>query len=204
MNTPKLQSVDSIVNPDHQEPIPDPYDLNNLRLTQSFVERAGVKKLLTTVPVRKPGPQEFFRVHPSPDYRADFPMIDLKEDDEQYLVVSQLVPELIGEIVSVTLFTVLARSNVLLLWPVRLPGPDGKDHAAWRSAREAAELAQSQWIRVKWNRALGAYDIYAAEGKLSEPDWPGEAFQGIIKIGFQGRLITSLDHQAIKNLRGQV
>jgi hypothetical protein len=34
-------------------PALDPFDLNNLRLDQSFVETAGVKKLLTTVPVRR-------------------------------------------------------------------------------------------------------------------------------------------------------
>ena len=37
----------------------DPFDLNKLRLDQSFVESAGVKKLLTKVPVQKPDPQEF-------------------------------------------------------------------------------------------------------------------------------------------------
>ena len=34
----------------------DPFDPENLRLDQSFAETAGVKKLLTTVPVRKPNP----------------------------------------------------------------------------------------------------------------------------------------------------
>ncbi len=33
---------------------PDPFDPASLRLDQSFTEGAGVKKLLTTVPVRKP------------------------------------------------------------------------------------------------------------------------------------------------------
>jgi hypothetical protein len=48
----------------------DPFDLSNLRLNQDFVETAGVKRLLTTVPVRKPNPQDFVRVHPDPNYRA--------------------------------------------------------------------------------------------------------------------------------------
>src|SRR6478609_4411349 len=43
---------------------PDPFDPENLRLDQSFVETSGVKKLLTTVPVRKPNNQDFVRVHP--------------------------------------------------------------------------------------------------------------------------------------------
>jgi hypothetical protein len=39
-------------------------DLANLRLSQAFAETGGVKKLLRTVPVRKPHPQDFIRVHP--------------------------------------------------------------------------------------------------------------------------------------------
>src|SRR5262249_56358847 len=52
-----------------QAPAPDPFNPTNLRLSQSFVETAGVKKLLTTVPVRKPSRQDFVRVHPDPAYR---------------------------------------------------------------------------------------------------------------------------------------
>jgi len=36
----------------------DPYDLAKLRVSQDFLETAPVKKLLTTVPMRKPGPQD--------------------------------------------------------------------------------------------------------------------------------------------------
>ncbi len=42
---------------------PDPFgNLAALRLGQSFADTVGVKKLLTTVPVRKPGRQDFTRV----------------------------------------------------------------------------------------------------------------------------------------------
>ena len=57
---------------------PDPFDPTNLRLSQSFTETAGVKKLLTAVPVRKPNPQDFVRVHPGPAFRDNFPVIELK------------------------------------------------------------------------------------------------------------------------------
>ena len=51
---------------EQQASTPDPFNPTNLRLSQSFVETAGVKKLLTTIPVRKPSPQDFVRVHPDP------------------------------------------------------------------------------------------------------------------------------------------
>jgi hypothetical protein len=59
---------------------PDPFDLSTLRLNPSFLETAGVKKLTTTVPVRKPGKQDFIRVRPEPEYRENFAMIDLKDE----------------------------------------------------------------------------------------------------------------------------
>ena len=71
-----------------QDPSPDPFDPANLRLSQSFTEMAGVKKLLTNVPVRRPNPQEFVRVHPDRDYRASFPMIEFER--EHYIVPTTL------------------------------------------------------------------------------------------------------------------
>ena len=72
MNMPKLVDPDAA-----PATAPDPFDIPSLRLNPSFFETAGVKKLLTTVPVRKPGKQDFIRVHPEPEYRRDFAMIDL-------------------------------------------------------------------------------------------------------------------------------
>ena len=57
-------------------------------------EIAGVKKLLTAVPVRKPNRQTFFRTHPDPDYRDQFPIVDFKDDQEEYIVSRTMVPEM--------------------------------------------------------------------------------------------------------------
>jgi hypothetical protein len=64
----------------------DPYDLAKLRVTPEMLETTTVKKLLTTVPMRKPIDQDFVRVHPSPQYRETLAFIDLKEDHELYIV----------------------------------------------------------------------------------------------------------------------
>ena len=182
----------------------DPFDPANLRLSQSFTETVGVKKLLTTIPVRKPSPQEFVRVHPAPEYRENFPIIELKDEREEYIVTNSLVPELIGEFVTKTLFTAINRQGTVFFWPVRLPNPDGKDLDWWRSAREAAELAMNDWVRVKANMNLGAYDIFKAESTISEPEWPTLGYWDLIKIAFRDHLVDRIDHPVIKRLRGQV
>jgi len=181
---------------------PDPFDLGNLRLSQSFTETAGVEKLLTTVPVRKPNPQDWVRVHPGSEYRENFPLIELKDEREEYVVAASLVPQLVGEFVSKTLYTTVNRQGVVSLWPVRLPDPDGREMEWHRSAREAAELAMNRWVRCKANRSLGAYEIFQAEACIAEPAWPDLTFQQIIRIAFRDRLITSMDHPVIKRLRG--
>jgi len=186
-----------------QQASPDPFNPTNLRLSQSFVETAGVKKLLTTVPVRKPSPQDFVRVHPDPAYRENFPIIELKDEREEYIVVAELVPALVGEFVTKTLFTAINRQGTVFFWPVRLPSPDGKNLDWWRSSREAAELAMKSWIRVRANMNLGAYDIFQAESVISDPEWPQLGFWELIKIAFRDHLVDRIDHPVIKRLRGQ-
>jgi hypothetical protein len=196
--------ADNIEPPAAETKIPDPYDLNNLRLAQNFNETAGAKKLLRTVPVRKPNKQEFIRVHPDPAFRENFAMIELKEDREIYLVANGgLVAELAAEIVNVTIFTAINRQGVVFLWPVRLPNADGKDMEWHRSARDAADEGTKQWIRVVPNMSLGAYELTVGERITVEPQWPADySYQELIRIAFRERLITTLDHSVVRRLRG--
>src|SRR5262249_14826049 len=64
----------------------DPFaDLSKWRLSQDFVEQASVKKLLTTVPVRKPLAQDFVRVHPDAAFRMPCAIIELKDEPRTLL-----------------------------------------------------------------------------------------------------------------------
>jgi hypothetical protein len=180
----------------------DPFDLSNLRLSQDFVETAGVKRLLNTVPVRKPNPQDFVRVHPDPEYRALLAIIELRDDREVYLVPPPIARELPGEFVMCMMFAAINRQGVVHLWPVRLPASDGRIIEWHRSAMEAAQLAMKRWIRVKANMSLGAYDIWEAAATIPDPTWPEASFQELLRIGFKDRLITGFGHPVINRLRG--
>jgi hypothetical protein len=180
----------------------DPFALANLRLDQNFVETAGVKRLLTTVPVRKPNAQGFVRVHPSEDYRAAVALLELKDDREVYLLTPTMARELVGEFFMATLYTAINRQSVAFLWPVRLPAPDGKQLEWHRSAAEAAERAVQHWIRIRANMSLGAYEIDLAGATHSDPIWPEVTFQELIRIAFKDRLIDRPDHPVVLRLRG--
>jgi hypothetical protein len=185
--------------------LPDPFDPANLRLSQSFTETAAVKKLITTVPVKKPARQDFIRVHPDPACRENFPLVVLKQDKETYLVVNPLVQVLANEIETTTLYLASNRQGVVFFWPVRLPTPDGRDFDAWRSAREAAELATHNWIKLQWSSSLGAYETFEAVNQSVQPEWPTDlGYWELIRIAFKDHIITDLDHPVVKRLRGLV
>ena len=183
----------------------DPFNPASLRLDPSYAETIGVRKLLITVPVRKPNRQEFVRVHPEPSYRlAPAAIIELKEDREIYLVAPALSQALHDEFTPAILFTAINRQGVLFLWPVKLPGPDGKENEWHRSAREAAEKASNSWVRIKANMSLGAYDLVEAIADLPEPEWPDVSFQEVLRIGFRERFVDHPDHPLISRLRGHI
>jgi len=182
----------------------DPFDPSRLRLSQDFAATVGVKKALITVPVRKPSKQEFVRVHLDEAYRLETAVLELKEERETYLVEPSLWSELPSELTPKVLFTTINRQGVLTLWPVRMPGEDGRLDEWNASALEAAELARSRWVRVVANMGLGAYEVYEASGDLPDPTWPELTFTEILKVAFKGRYITEIEHPVIRRLRGEL
>lgn len=187
--------------------IPDPFaDLSKLRISQNFNETVGVKKAILHIPVRKPTKQEFIRVHPDESMRLPAAMIDLKEEQEIFLVSPNLIPLLPGAVVPKLLVTAINRQGILFVWPIGLDLDEGrirKNH--WNeTARTAADLATKGWVKVAANMSLGSYEVFEASGKLPDPEWSALSFQEILKVAFKDNIITSMDHIVIRKLLGEV
>ncbi|NUQ63990.1 MAG: hypothetical protein HUU20_16055 [Pirellulales bacterium] len=180
---------------------PDPFSPEALRLSQDFAS-IGVKKVLTTVPCRKPNRHEFVRVRPGEDWRLETGVFEDKVNRETYLVRRDLWGELSGEVFPVCLFLSVNRQGDAFLWPCKLPGADGRSNAWNESALAAARLAESKWIRVAANMAGGMYDVFEAAGELAEPEWPELSFADLLKLCFKDRFIQTVDHPVIRALRG--
>jgi hypothetical protein len=98
----------------------------------------------------------------------------------------------------------ISRAGTVFLWPVPLPTADGRLNSWHQSQRNAAELGENQWTRMRANMGAGSYDITVAPPGVSEPRWPTETFAELLKIAFgNGRLIDRLDHPVLKRLRGE-
>jgi hypothetical protein len=104
----------------------NPFAPENLRIDLDIAEGVGVKKAVLTIPVRKPSKQDFFRAHPSPDFRLAVALIELKDDREMYLVRPHVARDIPGEYFTATMHACINRAGTVFLWPVRLPGTDGR------------------------------------------------------------------------------
>jgi hypothetical protein len=177
-------------------------DLSALRLSDTDAAGlTGARELLSHVPVRKPNRHEFFRVHPDPAMSLSTTVFTDEEEGETFFVTPAMRAALISDAKPVLLVTAVTRQGVVMIFPVKLP-MDGRINSWHETAREAAELAKTGWIRMVADMQLGAYRIYQAEGELPDPVWPEQSFRELLEIAFKGRIIDHEDHPVVRRLRG--
>lgn len=177
-------------------------NLDAIRLSPQVAAMGDVKEVLGHVPVRKPSRHEFVRVHPDADMHLATGVFIDREERETFFVAPELRPELAGELKAVLLVVTITRQGVVFLWPVPLPDESGRQTAWAETAREACELAKTNWVRMVADMSLGAYRLYEAEGQLSAPVWPDKSLSELLKLAFKNSIIDRIDHPVIKRLRG--
>jgi hypothetical protein len=185
-----------------ENPEYDPFALENLRV--DYDNELVAKPLLTVVPVRKPNKTDFVRVHPGANYRITVPLIEIKDSRETYMVTPRMRQAFSETVYSATaLYLTVNRQNVYFLWPIK-QSRDGRTNEWTTSAEIAVRRAMVSWVRVGSNMSLGAYEIFEAQGQLSEPKWPELTFSEILRIAFGGnRLVDSENHPLIATLSGR-
>jgi hypothetical protein len=122
------------------------------------------------IPIDKP--RDFFRVHPDPAYRQRCYIYTHKIEgqiEERHYVVTDTMLDNVPEAKLSVLVTCIYRDGSLRLWPIKLPQDGGKDQKAWQTARAAAKLAISKWIKLRWSGSV--YDTRDARpGYAPDPD----------------------------------
>ncbi|MDO9540409.1 MAG: hypothetical protein Q7J09_10475 [Methanocalculus sp.] len=183
------------------------FDPDALRLAPSWSSGITVKRVLTTIPVKKPDKKEFFRIRPGDDWVFDA-LVYVDSDDSRYLIAPVYQGELFQQGLArpVRLFTGIGyTSGVLFLTDVALPDIEGKIHSANQSRMQHYETAKTRWIRISYNQGLGAYDLWLAEGTLADPEWPEEPanMAEALKLAFKDHYIDNENHPVLNKLRGR-
>lgn len=185
---------------------PNPFDLEALRAVPDL--DIDVEKILTTVPVRRPNKNEFFRVHNDADYVIDGYVLEHESemDRTMFWVAPNVRAALVEHLRKVRLFTCIDKRSNVFLWPAKLPTVDGSAAArSWYlSGLRAAEEAKRVWVKITGNRSLGAYNISVARGELGAPQWPDHTFQELIELAFHDKVIDSMGHAVVREINGEI
>jgi len=188
----------------HQPETPDPFDPASLRLGADFSEGLGVRKVISTIPCRKPGKSEWFMVRAGEEWRLQTAVLEVENgvDRATYLVSKNLWTDLHGEIVPALVLTCTNRAGDLFLWRVKLPGPDGRSNTWTESALRIAQAAETSWCRMVSDTSNGHYTHFEPAAELPAPKWPDLVFNEILRIAFRDRYIETPDHPILRQLRG--
>lgn len=177
-------------------------NINSLRLKLGYGETLSVKKVLVTVPVKKPNKATFFRIRDGEEWEFPALILERKEDNETYLVTADVAELVNGLVRAAMLYLAVDRKGNPTLVPVPLPGIDGRRNIWHESLLQAVELGKAKWVRVVPNMPAGANDVLEAQSVLDEPQWPANTMDQLVEIAFRGKIITDISHPVIQGLLG--
>lgn len=151
--------------------------------------------------VRNPGKMEFFKVCDAPGCRVRVCILNDQRNETTYLVSPALRSTLEGDVATAELVLVANQDGEQFLWLAKTPAFDGEHYGTTRMA--AISLAKTAWIRIRSRADRKGYDIIHAAGQFPDPQWPTKTLDELCHEAFADRLVTSLDHPALRRLRGE-
>jgi hypothetical protein len=169
------------------------------------------RKVLPPPIVGKPPRNVFFRANPDPGYTVTTKTLEMSTPEHKtkqwYWVPRHLwdAPVLREELVVVRVFILKTNSDVLYLWPVKLFDEEHGSFKWTQTALMAIEEAKHRYVKVVGDISYGGYVATVAERDHGEPKWPTEPLSKLVEQAFgPRRTITSLDHEAVKKLTGEI
>lgn len=179
-----------------------PESILQMRLPASELDAAEVKVVRSRFTIGKPPKDQFFRVHPGEDYWLPFGLLEVERTSAFYLVPpgsvrNWMIEDDIKSFFDCVMCLTVTRHGEPRIWPLK------QTENLWHeSARDIAEMAKKEWVKLISDQGAGYYVAGTPTNQSKEPVWPEESFAEILVKTFSGRIIDSLDHEVIKELRG--
>jgi hypothetical protein len=184
----------------------DPFEASDFCFTETEYDYSSVVSDLGQKPVkvRKPRPQEFFRVHP-----VRWPVVGvyLRETEEQIQPVPYLIKRAFWELFEdrlypFRLYLVVNSFDTEFLWGVKLPR-DGVRKDYHISVDDAIAAAETSWVRLLWDNPSRVYTTRIAQGDLGDPRFTeGRSFDEWVRLAFQGHIVERSDDPLVLEHQG--
>jgi hypothetical protein len=180
------------------------FDPSNFIASAQTIVAAMPAKKVDYISLRKPSSTEYVRVTADKAYRmSPVYLLALRKELKtvHYLIMGKCVGEVlsaVGNKVVKTYSIVLAINNSgnPFLWYTR----EGAEDEWSESAVILQAQAVDDWLRVE---SAGTHYVgIRPQDKLNEPKWPTESFPQLLKLAFGNRIVSSVDHVAVKFILG--
>ena len=182
-------------------------NLDRVKAKASQQSVIGVTTEYTVIPIRNPKPDEFFRVTPGEGYSMNVNILQMKTDNEWYLVDEDILPDiqLESQLKVMQLYVCVTQNSTPFVCLIPLPDSDGRLNSWHESGHKSMEEAKSFWVRRQADKSNGGYLITKASNSLlPDPKWPSEPLEDLIEKAFDRYYIDKIDHPVLRRLRGEV
>jgi hypothetical protein len=149
-----------------------------------------------------PTKNEFFRVHPAPDYRPIMALVDIEMGMEKHFFA--VTPDMIAPLHAIgitcadhVLYLTVTSRGAFRLVPVRCANMDGEQNEYARTKEIGMRQGMTEWVRIYTDTENGCYKVFPAPaGRFGEPQFPDLKPAKIIRYAFRdkGRLIDNPQH----------
>lgn len=185
-------------------PPEDALDLSGLWLDPALGD--GITETVRhSIPLGKP--RDFFRVHPDPSFRRPIEIYRHRPEgviDDEYFALWGAMKGTLEEAAPYSLVTCIYRDGTPRLWPARMAKEGERDNDAWKSARAAARVGITKWVKLIW---AGRSFVWreAQPGYAPDPDWGKlPSFEELLVKAFGPKgIIRDTSHPVYRNLIGE-
>ena len=178
-------------------------DPESFKLRQDFDVLLSGKKEIIKVPVTRPHRQQWFCINPSEEWRITVGLVELKEENDVYLVSPGILSDISVEVLPKVLVTCQTREGMNFLWPIKMPSDDGRIDTWNQSALVIVREYADKYIRIIPNRQSGAYEVMTSSLEIPPPVWPKQGFEYLFSRAFKDRIINDISHPILRRLRGE-
>jgi hypothetical protein len=185
-------------------PPEDAVDLSGLWLDPALGD--GITETVRySIPLGKP--RDFFRVHPDASYRRPLELYRHRPEgviEDEYFALWGDMKGTLEEAAPYSLVTCIYRDCTPRIWPVRMAKDGERDNEAWTSARAAARVGITNWVKLLW---VGRSFVWreAKPGYAPDPDWSKlPSFEELLVKAFGPKgIIRDASHPVYRNLIGE-
>lgn len=172
-------------------------------IIQKKSEKIKFENIITEIRFIKPQKSRFIKCKPDAVKNVNGVFAFLDDSEWKTHIVSPEVYSTISDCYLANIIPYIDRQGVVNLWPLKIDKNPEKPNSWNLSAREAAIVAETNWIAFKTsNSEKKCYKFKMAKGDLEEPCWLNLKLYEMLKIAMKHYYIKNINKPIVRAIEG--